>query len=317
MTDQCVLRLLSRHFDLRFAMAFRREEAPPAEEATNIVLAAFGPLFRAYAAMPFDISITGPLLRATLDQLMPHMQRRLVEIGSYYSPWARRRDRRVLVADTNPPIRDAVLRGEIARIHMDRIEAAFGRAQEEGGRVNITTGRHVPDAGPFFTLDDFPRMRERMVRPNAIRRMAHQQTLDVERDLLFGDFNLRPSAADATARETLIHLLNDVQRAEFERTEAFTVAAQDGKMYRVVKQKSFNVRSLDGIWEYCAVPANHECPVYDYMIASKLWLEADFERFMRIANHFHRPTRRIVHRGEGDHHRIVIRDRPNWLDARI
>lgn len=274
------LRLYSRHFDYRGSIAFTSREAPPAQPAVNMAMAAFGPLFQAYARMPFPKHIVQPLLQATMDQLLPELHR-------------------------------AIRRTLHPRIHMDRVEAAFRRARQvdNGSLVSLARGEVVPPRPePEFFLDPEAfdpgfrrnsvrtateireRSRHALVFDDIVNQVPAREDLDaylrrdMEQVLMYGTFTGRRSfdrEAVERARETLIHCLNPVQRAEFERTNSFTVVAQDNRMYKVLPEDVYNVE--DEYYRYCCVPAE-PCPVYDKMLASKLWLEAQFTDFMATAN---------------------------------
>lgn len=71
---------------------------------------------------------------------------------------------------------------------------------------------------------------------------------------------------------------------------------------------NFNVE--DDEWYYCCVPANSRCPIYDRMLASKLWLEADYEEFMRVANRHHKRTDRTELSAEGRRAATMIQHYP-------
>ena len=299
--DEVDLRLYSRHFqEWRGGIKFRPSEAPPEQEAINITLAAFGPLFRAYANMPFGVGVLTPLLAATMDRLLPELYRRLIETNSYYRGTGRR------LVRAHPEIHNAFIQGTVARQHMDRVEAAFRSARESGDLVSLEHGRVVRrPAEPEVFLDpsDFRRglanttqiFRQAVVARERLAGEVHAWIADdlqasLEHTLFFGDaprVQRTPyREAMGRARETLVHCLNEVQRAEFERSGSFSVAAQDGKIYKVIEEDNFNVIGPDG-WRYCCVPAEN-LVVYDKMLASKLWLEAEFDRFMRVANKINR-----------------------------
>lgn len=282
-TDTIKVGLFSRYFDYRGGLSFTRmEPPPPAAETINITMAAFGQLFHAYADMPFSKAIVKPLLVATMDRLLPELYRRLVTASGYYY------NRRARLVPARPQVENFIVQGEHARIAMDQLEAAFA-ARQPGELVSLAQREVVPDPNrdpEVFIPPGFFR-----TNTTAAQVRTRQQTIvDEFRREMEGDFfgfGARTGGWSdevlARAKETLIRCLSDVQRAEFARTESFTVAAANGRMFVVMKKESYNVKDFDGSWEYCCVPGEQVC-IYDKMLASKLWLEAEYERFMRIAN---------------------------------
>lgn len=305
-TDSTKLGIYSRYFDYRGGLSFSRMEPPPPDaETCNITLAAFSHLFRAYAEMPFSRTITKPLLVATMDRLLPELYRRLMEASRYY------RSRPRLVP-AHPIIENAVIQGEQGRILMDQLEAAFA-ARQPGELVSLDARRAIPDPndnGDLFFPPDYFRLGNRIhtvTGRTATETRVRQQTTIAEfrREMEGNFFGFGTHVGGwsdevlARARETLIHCLSDVQRAEFARTESFTVAAANGRMFVVMKKESYNVKDLDGSWEYCCVPGEQVC-IYDKMLASKLWLEADYDTFMRVANKINRRTGQTQYARERD-----------------
>lgn len=308
LTDSVRFRLFSRHFDWSGTLSFTHTELAVHGEISeleirNLLLGAFQQLFRAYASMPFSERILKPLLAATMDRLLPEMHHRIMQAAGYYG--GRRRNRRLLVPDRNPPI-ETMLRGEHARRHLDQLEAAFDAAWAAGGLVDITNAVvQEQNTEPFLDPRDFERQRQyqgwftgtpRPVRRTATEERIRRQEREIEAALFYGQGARTgrwgwPDEVLQRARETLVHCLSPVQRAEFERSNQFTVAAQNGRLFVVKAAESFNVEDHDYV--YCCVPAEHVC-VYDKMLASKLWLEAEFERFMRVANKRHKCTGRYI-----------------------
>lgn len=93
--------------------------------------------------------------------------------------------------------------------------------------------------------------------------------------------------AERRSKVLLHEFLTKQQRLELKKTEAFTMQAADGQTYRITKGSCNNVKLLvDGevTASYCVVFKNHErLPVFDLMLAQKLWLENDPEGFKAIA----------------------------------
>lgn len=305
-TDEVILGIYSRYFDYRGSIRFTYIEAPPERPAVEMAMAALGPLFRAYVAMPFSNRILKPLLVATMDQLLPELHRAIRE---QLHPMVLRPGRRRLVPDRNPPIQNFLIQGEVAQRHMDRIEAAFRQAREadDGRLVSLDRGETVqPPREPdvFFPADFFRTGPNRNSFPAVViadddltihthtddqRRNVAQifaQAMEIEQTLLYGTgARLGPTGFSREAiersRETLVHCLSPVQRAEFERTGSFTTVGQDGRLYKILQLEAYNVEDED--YEYCCVPSS-PCPIFDKMLASKLWIEAQLHEFMQIAN---------------------------------
>lgn len=317
-SEEHLLRFHSRRFDYRGTIRFTAMETPPHEPAVRMAVAAVGPLFRAYAAMPFANNILKPLLVATMDRLLPELYR---SIRRELHPRILRPGRRLF--EGRLPVENYLVQGEVARQHMDRLEAAFRHVREaqDGSLVSLDRGEVVrPRPEPELFLDpeafDPAFRRDRLRTAEEIRRRgqhalrntdipAHYHVVAddlvqaIEADI-FGGIFAAPSSrsfsreAVERSRETLVHCLNDVQRAEFERTQCFSVVAQNGRIYKVKPMAAYNVE--DSEYEYCCVPAT-PCPLYDKMLASKLWLEAQFEEFMATANRSPRRGGRSAPRG--------------------
>lgn len=95
-------------------------------------------------------------------------------------------------------------------------------------------------------------------------------------------------AADVRAKELLVAVLSETQKAEFEKNETFTVISKDGeRRYRVKKGWSHNVERIDvagkKLHTLCAHPSQ-TVPEYDNMIAQLLFLEHSEDEFLKVAN---------------------------------
>lgn len=88
---------------------------------------------------------------------------------------------------------------------------------------------------------------------------------------------------DATkkARELLMQHLNTEQIDEFNKKQQFQVKAKDGKTYTILHTRAFNVVGPDGT-KYCGQLTN--APIYDQMLAQKLLLEQNPDKFFKNAN---------------------------------
>jgi hypothetical protein len=93
--------------------------------------------------------------------------------------------------------------------------------------------------------------------------------------------------ARATARKTLLTLLNDRQKEQLAREEVFELRIDD-RIYRV--RPGNTVQQLDAVGKvlcsFCIhpYPAEGWIPEDDHAIAQKLLLEADENLFLRLAN---------------------------------
>lgn len=88
------------------------------------------------------------------------------------------------------------------------------------------------------------------------------------------------------ARQLLLDALTAKQRREFEADGCFHVVTKNGtRRYRLAPGSSpQRVRGEDGRrYSYCIHPV-HSYPAEDVVLAHKLLLEADEERFLQIAN---------------------------------
>lgn len=87
--------------------------------------------------------------------------------------------------------------------------------------------------------------------------------------------------ASDKARALLLKNLDAEQKATFLDKNEFSVRAKDGNVYRITKKLSFNVHGPDGR-KYCGQLVN--TPVEDQMLAQKVLLENDPQKFFDNAN---------------------------------
>lgn len=83
------------------------------------------------------------------------------------------------------------------------------------------------------------------------------------------------------ARRTLIRHLDAGQLKSFNRDGSFRVTARSGRRYTISTARSFNVVDEAGT-AYCGQILN--VPIEDQMLAQKILLENDEEKFLRNAN---------------------------------
>lgn len=93
--------------------------------------------------------------------------------------------------------------------------------------------------------------------------------------------------ADEKARKLLVECLSPEQRASFEQHGYFDVQIADGRRFRIKKGWSHNVFELNAegkpLRSLCA-HSREAVPEFDNMLAQKLWLEIDPDRFLQVAN---------------------------------
>jgi hypothetical protein len=87
--------------------------------------------------------------------------------------------------------------------------------------------------------------------------------------------------AKEKARQLLMRNLDEGQLKSFKKDGSFRVTAKDGKVYTISTARSFNVKAEDGT-RYCGQLA--DTPVEDQMLAQKLLLQHDPEKFFKNAN---------------------------------
>lgn len=88
--------------------------------------------------------------------------------------------------------------------------------------------------------------------------------------------------AEIRARRLLIRLLSPAQREDFELYGGFTVRVSGRGNFLVSARPMFNVTDIETRTCYCAAPEG-SLPMSDQMLAQKLVLENDPERFFRAA----------------------------------
>lgn len=93
--------------------------------------------------------------------------------------------------------------------------------------------------------------------------------------------------AEKKAEELLRMYLNPGQIAELDKTQRFTVRSQLGNMYRIYEKRVYNIGLINENDEcetfYCAGPGGL-LPLGDVMLAQKLSLELNEEKFLAVAN---------------------------------
>ncbi len=75
--------------------------------------------------------------------------------------------------------------------------------------------------------------------------------------------------------------LDETQAAQFKKDGSFGMVGKDGKAYTISTARSFNVKGPDGT-KYCGQLV--DTPIEDQMLAQKLLLEHEPEKFFKNAN---------------------------------
>jgi len=101
---------------------------------------------------------------------------------------------------------------------------------------------------------------------------------------------LRKRVADRQAEKLLMEHLDDEQRTDWLRNEAFDVRVPSGRTYRIRRGVAGNVyRTHDSLGRftrrrYCCHIDTSLAPTCDNVLTQKLLLEADEDEFLRLAN---------------------------------
>lgn len=94
-------------------------------------------------------------------------------------------------------------------------------------------------------------------------------------------------AAQKRARSLLLRLLSRDQARDYDEHQWFQLQARSGRVYRIHRGRTRNVVEIggdgSGIRRFCIHPEEY-VPDEDTMLAQKLMLENDEERFLAIAN---------------------------------
>mgnify|MGYP001593011717 FL=1 len=83
------------------------------------------------------------------------------------------------------------------------------------------------------------------------------------------------------ARKLLLQNLDATQQKSLNKDNSFQVTGKDGKVYQIKRARSFNVVGPDGA-KYCGQLV--DTPIEDQMLAQKLLLEHDPDKFFKNAN---------------------------------
>jgi hypothetical protein len=100
------------------------------------------------------------------------------------------------------------------------------------------------------------------------------------------------AAALARSKELLLAHLTAQQRATFEREKFFVVVGGKSRQLYRVRDKGSTVANIDVLegkpgkvtHRLCCHLADYRVPLYDHLLAQKVWIESDEEAFLRQAN---------------------------------
>jgi hypothetical protein len=115
------------------------------------------------------------------------------------------------------------------------------------------------------------------------RRLAFPQGIRTALERLLEEDLIPRRYPDLRARRLLNRLLSPPQRKEFARHGYFTVQVPGRGAFRILPGTAFNVMDLKTGVYYCAGP-ERPMPLADWLLAQKLVLENDPERFFRVAH---------------------------------
>lgn len=191
-------------------------------------------------------------------------------------------------------------RGLDPRQIADYIERLVGNTLHQWFELRVQNGHEMALALMPMWEQEIYRFMERM------EREAEYRTLDRHhldnaylavnpRRMYYGwDMAFDPvedPKAKQKARELLIRNLDAGQEKSFKKDGEFRVTAKDGKAYTIKTARSFNVVGSDGA-KYCG--QLKDTPIEDQMLAQKLLLEHEPEKFFKNANVSPAPTGREI-----------------------
>lgn len=90
-----------------------------------------------------------------------------------------------------------------------------------------------------------------------------------------------PPEANRRARDLLLSKLDAKQRRDWFLRGRFDVVGASGRRYTLARYRPFNVRTTDAV--FC-VQVHGNVPAYDKLLAQKLLIESDEQRFLAHAN---------------------------------
>ena len=165
----------------------------------------------------------------------------------------------------------------------DYIERLVGRTLNEWFDLRVSNGREMAQALMPHWEREIHRHMERLEYEGRHRRRDHHFYEFDPRGYMAWDLATEPEdpKAKQKARELLIRNLDAGQEKSFKKDGEFRVTAKDGKVYTIKTARSFNVVGPDGA-KYCG--QLRDAPVEDQMLAQKLLLEHEPDKFFKNAN---------------------------------
>lgn len=172
---------------------------------------------------------------------------------------------------------------------LEYIERLVGNTLRNFHELRVQDGQAMAEAlMPHFEREIFlfmERMEQQYARPRRYQDYGRNVRFNRE-DLLYGwdmafDRPAEDPKAKQKARELLIRNLDAGQEKSFKKDGEFRVTAKDGKAYTIKTARSFNVVGPDGT-KYCG--QLRDTPIEDQMLAQKLLLEHEPEKFFKNAN---------------------------------
>jgi len=147
--------------------------------------------------------------------------------------------------------------------------------------VGMHTGRDLAEVlRPILERESVMVMEE-------LERHARDHYFTSRHDMRFeihgvGRARVEDPEARKKARALLLKHLNFEQKAAFKGAGTFQVKGQDGKQYKISAERSFNVTCLETGNRFCGQLA--DTPIEDQMLAQKLLLENEPEKFFKNTN---------------------------------
>lgn len=189
-------------------------------------------------------------------------------------------------------LRDAWTRELSPEPLLEHIERLVGDTLRNFHHLRVEDGRAMAESlMPHFEREIFifmERMERQYGRHREPRRFIYDQMENIGPDQwealrygLGGWTQKEDPKAKQKARELLIRNLDAAQEKSFKKDGEFRVTAKDGKAYTIKTASSFNVVGPDGA-KYCG--QLKDTPVEDQMLAQKLLLEHEPEKFFKNAN---------------------------------
>jgi hypothetical protein len=165
------------------------------------------------------------------------------------------------------------------------IEHLVGDAVRGWAQLGVD-GRAMAEAlSPHWEREIFRHMERLEYESRRHPRYGHDDRIDAMRYSQFQDPRhwgpREDPKATEKARQLLLRNLDAGQESSFKKDKTFRVTAKDGKAYTISHARSFNVTAPDGT-RYCG--QLNDTPIEDQMLAQKLLLEHEPDKFFKNAN---------------------------------